>query len=147
MNYLNVLLEPNKYKELFINGLILCLSDNLNTLEQVDFAKRNDRLQLNCTQKALIDKVEHIIFNKYDFRGAFNMLDSFKNGVKNLKTSPYECLHNEQYEYKEVNGNEKLSHKGNLKKAHFRWNNNTRYTLSNKDIYNINIYLESLIQN
>lgn len=98
----------------------------------------NKVLNLSVTQYALIDKIQHMYFKGSGFRDIIIMLDSFKRGVKRLKTcqSSY-TTHDDQYEWVEKNGNEKYRHKKNLIKAHFKWDRGVRYTLPLKDINKI----------
>jgi hypothetical protein len=152
MKEYKVLMNLNKYKESFINDLIGCLS-LIGSSQQVAFRRKfesniieickHPTINLNETQTALISKVEHIIFNLNDFNGAVNMLTSFKNGVKNLKSHKY--THESLFDWKDKDGNEKMAHSKNLQKAHFFWNYQQRYILTDLDIENINRLLNTFL--
>lgn len=92
----------------------------------------------------LIDKVDAMV-DKFDFYNTVNFLNALPRGVKRLKSNPYgERNHENQYEYTNKDGNEKLSHKGNFPKAHFRWNFGERYILDQESIDKIIKFLKQI---
>jgi hypothetical protein len=147
MEKYRVLLNINKSKKdlLFEFTRLFSTLNIFDLKEKVELITSSDKhgheiMGVTETQFALINKVEHILFYRGGLKDVIDMLDSFKKGVKNLKTAQNNHDHEKQYSYKEANGITKLSHNKNLKKAHFRWNDGKRYTLSNKDIRTINTF-------
>lgn len=90
-----------------------------------------------------LDKVRHMIFNRGDFLAVIQMLASFKCGPKRLKSN-YKGT-DDYYEWTDKGGNSKLSHKGNLPKAHFRWNYGGRYLLTEDDVNKIYEFVKPLL--
>ena len=139
------LMYPNKVKEEFINLLIGKLG-NVNP-EQVAFRRRfegnlyenmkHPTINLNETQQALVGKVEHMLFYKSGLLDVIMMLNSFSKGVKAVGGNKDSYTHDKQYQWTDKDGNEKLSHAGNLPKAHFRWDFGKRYVLDTKDLQSI----------
>lgn len=154
-NYV-ALINPKKYKEQFLDELIGCLS-RVSGKGQVEFRRKfesnlleickHPTIDLNETQIALINKVEHMLFYRGGLKDVLSMLQSFSRGTKRLRSNyNADSRHENHYEYTDKDGNEKLSHKGNLKKAHFRWNDGGRYTLTDSDINNIHGLINPLLQ-
>lgn len=93
---------------------------------------------LSVAGRALVSKVEHMINHKgAGLKDAVIMLKSFQRGTKRRLRATAGSNHTDLYEYTVKDGNEKYSHKGNLERAHFRWNDDQRYKLTNEEIQNI----------
>jgi len=103
---------------------------------------------LNITeiQYFLLDKVENMLYKANGLTDVLYMLNSFSRGTKRLKTNPYNSDEGLLYEWTNKNGNEKYSHKGNLPRAHFRWNYGERYTLSEEDLRKLALFIKPLIK-
>lgn len=149
------LLFPNQLKEEFIEEFIAVLS-NISK-EQIVFRKRfesnlfeimkHPTINLSLVQIALVDKVTNMMDKGAGFLDVITMLNSFSRGTKRLKTNiTCDSRHDEQYQYTDKDGNEKLSHKGNIPNAHFRWNFGERYTLSIEDLEKIKVFVQPLIK-
>jgi len=151
MNKYQVLLEIEDLKIQFILDLIVLFSgENAEHNKQSFVNRRYENIPYNFrdlrglqeNEQALIEKLCHIIFNRGGFKPALDMLKSFKRGVKALGDNKKQYDHEKRYTLTDKDGNLKYSHKGNLPKAHFRWNYGTRYVLSSEQIDKI----ESLIK-
>ena len=109
-------------------------------------SKENEVLNLSVTQYALINKIEHMYYKGSGLKDIVIMLDSFKRGIKRLKTcQSSHSTHDRQYNWTEKDGNEKYSHKGNLPRGHFKWNGGTRYILSDEDLTTIADFINPII--
>lgn len=104
-------------------------------------------LNLTKTQYALINKVDNMLA-KNGLLDVIVMLNSFnKKGLKRISSNPFgERKHEEQYKYTDKDGNEKLSHAGNLPNAHFRWNFGERYILTEEDLNKIERFIKPLVK-
>lgn len=136
----------------FIKDLVLYFSPAENSYEKwletqkanYYVIKKNEQieiLEIPFAEYALIEKVYHMV-NRFDFYNTVNFLNALPRGVKRLKSNPDENDHEKQYEWTDKDGNEKLSHKGNLPKAHFRWNHGERYILSEESIQKVIRFLK-----
>lgn len=150
MNKYKVLLEVEELKLGFISDLLLLFSpENYKKHNRIAFIATkyknipynfSDLKGLQENEEALLSKLCHIIFNRGGFKPALEMLKSFKNGVKRLRSN-FDA-EDRGREYTDKDGNYKFSHKQNLPKAHFRWNEGNRYILTAEQIDKI----ESLIK-
>ncbi len=147
------LLNISKIQDEFLNELISVLSGS--TVKHIELKSRFDSelkellkhptIKLNETQTALIEKVNHMYYKGAGFLDIISMLDSFKRGVKRLKTAQTNYYHEKQYEWTDKDGNDKLSHENNLPNAHFKWNGGTRYVLSSKDLTTIADFIKPIV--
>lgn len=104
-------------------------------------------LNLTETQYSLIKKVENMLNKGNGLSDVLIMLNSFSRGTKRLKTNiTCDSRHEKQYQWTEKDGNEKLSHKGNLPKAHFRWNYGERYTLTDEELNKIQGFINPYLR-
>jgi|GEM_PF-6902269 len=152
MKYLP-LLNLNQLRQDFIKDFVLHFSPAENAYEKwIETQKPNyyvlksqeevEILEIPFSEYALIEKVMHMV-EKFDFYNTVNFLNRLPKGVKRLRSNPYgERNHESYYDYTEKDGNEKLSHKGNLPKAHFRWNYGERYILSAESIEKVITFLK-----
>jgi len=96
-------------------------------------------LNLTETQYSLIKKVENMLDKGNGLADVLIMLNSFSRGTKRLRSN---IRGDEDYhDWTDKDGNEKLSHKGNLPKAHFRWNYGERYTLTDEELNKIQRFI------
>lgn len=100
-----------------------------------DFVKdlENTLSPLSESGKALISKVNHMMGKGAGLKDVVIMLQSFQRGTKKHLRIYRKDIH----EWTSKDGNEKFSHNSNLERAHFRWNSDTRYTLTDLEIQNI----------
>lgn len=96
---------------------------------------------LGEVEQSLYDKVKHMIY-KTDMDSVLRMLYSFRNGVKRLPCRDKDDL----YKWTIKDGNEKLSHKGNLPLAHFRFNRDRRYIISENTLNNIKAFVDTIYE-
>jgi len=136
----------NQIREDFILDFYRALSGKSKALLPKDIWRAEASL-FNLTEagQALITKVHHMIYEA-DLATMLRMLYSFRFGVKRLKSFPggVGTYPDQLYEYTDKDGNEKYSHKGNLPKAHFRWNNGGRYILSDLELQRIETFLGAI---
>lgn len=152
------LINPNKYKQLFIKELISVFSPLENGYEKwletqkpnIYIVKAEDIanvLKITFTEYALIEKISCMLYKGGGLRDVIIMLNSFSNGPKRLRSNPYgEREHDGYYDWTSKNGNEKFSHKGNVPNAHFRWNHGKRYTLTELDLKIIKGFIHPFFQ-
>ncbi len=101
-------------------------------------------LNLTETQYALISKVESMLDKGAGLKDVLIMLNSFSRGTKRLRTN---IRGDENYhEWIDKDGNEKLSHKGNIPNAHFRWNFGERYTLTDEELNKIQGFINPYLK-
>lgn len=114
----------------------------------IDTQHTCELLELTPTQTALICKVEHMLLYKgAGLKDVVIMLDSFKNGVKTLKTNQNSSDYRRYTEWVTTkDGLHKCRHAGNLPKAHFKWNHGTRYTLSDEDVWTLQYRMKLLMK-
>lgn len=106
-----------------------------NRLKENFIAQLTEALPKSDATDALIDKTKHMLCCRGGLYDVLIMFHSFRYGPKKrLRSNPKQWDHNEQYEYEIKSGNEKLRHKGNLPKGHFRWNYGKRYLLSKEEV-------------
>ncbi len=109
-------------------------------------------LNITDIQYALIDKVENMLDKGAGLKDVIIMLNSFSrpkglNGVRGTKRLRTNIRGDEDYhEWTEKDGNEKLSHKGNLPNAHFRWNYGERYTLTDEELNKIQEFINPYLK-
>lgn len=135
--------------EMYLNGTMK-ERDIENHKKQIprwdDIRTKEQELGVTPVQYALIDKIDHMMFYRGGLKPILDMLHSFRRGVKRLNSNPSEFVHKEMYEWTYKNGNEKLSHKGNLPLGHFRWDEGTRYVLPESDLKLIAEFIEPLVK-
>lgn len=106
-----------------------------------------DVLNITTTQYALLKKVENMLDKGNGLTDVLIMFNSFSRGTKRLKTcGASDYVHEKQYEWTEKDGNEKLSHRGNLPRAHFRWNFGERYTLTDEELNKIQGFINPYLK-
>jgi len=134
----------NQIREDFILDFYRALSGKPKALLPKDIWRAEVSL-FNLTEAghALLIKVVHMM-GENDMATVLRMLYSFRFGVKRIRMHFDSWDHEKQYDYTDKNGNEKLSHKGNLPKAHFRWNNGGRYILSDLELQRIETFLGAI---
>lgn len=142
----------NKLKEMFLKDFKKALSKDRKVLEKgklnfINYSQlknwdvRELHDDLGEVEQALYDKVKHMIYNT-DMGSVLRMLYSFRNGVKRLPCRDEDDL----YEWTNKDGNEKLSHKGNLPLAHFRFNWDKRYIIPESMLNNIKEFVDTIYE-
>ncbi len=116
-------------------------------LKKYKTANKYELLKVSETQYSLIDKVDSMLDKGAGLKDVLIMLNSFSRGTKRIKSNPYGGRNHESYyDWTEKDGNEKLSHKGNIPKAHFRWNYGERYTLTDEELNKIQQFINPFIK-
>jgi len=133
-----------KIREQFILDFYRALSGKSKaTLPKDIWGAEKSLFELTEAGHALLLKVHSMVYGG-DLATVLRMLYSFRFGVKRIKSNPYGKNTDSMYEWTDKDGNEKLSHKRNLPKAHFRWNYGKRYTLSVLELERIETFLGAI---
>lgn len=121
-------------------------------LKKYKTANKNELLKVSYTQYSLIDKIDSMLDKGNSLGDVLIMLNSFLrpkglNGVRGTKRLRSNVRGTDDYhEWTEKDGNEKLSHKGNLPKAHFRWNYGERYILTDEELNKIQKFISPYLR-
>lgn len=152
----SALLGQKKLKEQFVEDLrnLLHKDNKLRMISgKLSFVKYSELKTWSIRQiakegelpeedQALVDKVNHmLLIINTDFESVIRMLYSFRKGPK---AGIRVCDYDENYEWTNKDGNEKLS-THNLPKCHFRWNWK-RYTLSRESVKRITEFVDNILK-
>lgn len=137
------LCKLNKIREDFLNDFYKALRGSKRVSLPDIYEVKPEDLKLSAEETALLYKVHSMVYGG-DLATVLRMLYSFRFGAKRIKSNPYGSYTDSMYEYTDKDGNEKLSHKGNLPRAHFRWNFGKRYTLNADTLQKIETFLGAI---
>lgn len=158
------LINPSKLKQEFLFDLFLIFSPENKSVSQrnwnyiylsnrypIGYDGFNNEcgsfaevLNISETQYALIDKVENMLDKGNGLKDVLIMLNSFSRGTKRLRSNIGGT--EEYHQWTAKDGNEKLSHSGNLPRGHFRWNHGERYTLTYEELNKIQGFINPYLR-
>ena len=147
-NTFTTILNTRRIQERFLFKLGIALTNNVSTLSICEplftethfhrVKRENGSCGLSEASQALLDKAHTMMFYKGNFKAVVRMLYSFRYGTKRRLHS-YQL--GKDHNWIDKDGNEIRSMGANDQRAHFRWNMGTRYSLTDKELEGIELFL------